>query len=68
MRQTRADDRSTFRNIVKYFTNLKFGDYIIWNHHEKYIEISTKISSIGFVICEIGFQIEEQCEQIHSNF
>ena len=32
---------------------LEFGDYI-WNHSEKYIEISTNMPGIGLEICEIS--------------
>ena len=31
---------------------MEFGDYI-WNHHEKYIQISTIMPGIGLEICEI---------------
>ena len=31
----------------------------IWNHHEKWIQISTNIPSFGLVICEIGFEFYE---------
>ena len=31
---------------------LEFGDYI-WNHHEKFIQISTNMPGISLEICEI---------------
>ena len=31
----------------------------IWNHHEKYIEISTNIPVIGSLICEITVKVSE---------
>ena len=31
----------------------------IWNHHEKYIEISTNMPGIGSVICELAIEIWE---------
>ena len=37
---------------------LEFRDYI-WNHHEKCIQISTNMPSIGLVIPEIVFKFEE---------
>ena len=33
--------------------------YFNWNHHEKCIQMSTNMPSIGSVICEIGFEIKE---------
>ena len=44
--------------MLKNVNILKF-DYYIWNPHEKYIEISTNIPSIGLIIREIGFEILE---------
>ena len=35
-------------------------DVHIWNHHEKCIQISTKMPSIGSIICEIDVEIEEK--------
>ena len=33
---------------------MKFHDHIIWNYHEKYIEISTNIPVIASLIREIA--------------
>ena len=38
---------------------MKFGDHIIWNHHEECIQISTNMPNIGSIICEIGLKIEK---------
>ena len=46
----------------KLFTKCEF-DYYIWNHCEKYIQISTNLRSIGIVICKIGFKFEEFCDR-----
>ena len=35
---------------------------IIWNHHEKYIEISTNMPVIGSVIREIAVKMSEMSE------
>ena len=39
---------------------MKCSEHIIWNHHEECIQIST---NIGWVICEIGFEIENIWEK-----
>ena len=41
--------------IVKNFNILEFYNYI-WNPHEKCIQISTSMPSIGLVIPEIAFE------------
>ena len=48
--------RRQVKKCHKSFKNvniLEFGDYIIWNHHEKCIQISTNMPSIGLEICGI---------------
>ena len=52
--QASADD------ISKNIKNVKIVEFHchIWNHREKYIQISTNMLSIGSIICEIGFKIE----------
>ena len=44
--------------MFKNFKILEFGDYI-WNHHERCIEISTNMPSIGLVIPEITCEMLE---------
>ena len=39
-------------NIVKNVTILEFHDHI-WNHYEKYIQMSTNMPGIGLVIYEL---------------
>ena len=56
--QTLQTTGQKFHKIVKNVQILDFGDYI-WNHHEKCIEISTNMPSIGLIICEIGFEFEK---------
>ena len=56
MSQRRADDESKIiHKIIKNVKIQKF-DYHIWNHHEKCIDLSTNMPSIGSVIYEIGFE------------
>ena len=40
---------------------MEFHDHI-WYHHEKCIQISTNMPGIRFIVFEIGFEIEEICE------
>ena len=37
---------------------MEFHDHI-WNHNEKYIQISTNMPGIGSLICEIAAKISE---------
>ena len=46
------------KRIVQKLNIIEFHDHI-WNHHEKCIQISTNMPSIGSVICEIGFEFQE---------
>ena len=56
-RQASADDRSKkLTNWVKNVNIVKFHDHI-WNHHEKCIQISTNMPSIGLVIPEIACEM-----------
>ena len=50
-----------FHKIVKNVKILELRDFIR-NQHEKLIQMSTNMPSIGLVICEIGFEIQELCE------
>ena len=50
--------RRHIKNVVKNVNILEFHDHI-WNHHEKYIEISTNIPGIGSLIYEIAVKISE---------
>ena len=43
---------SVRRRRVKNVNILKYGDYIIWNHGEKCIQISTSMPGICLEICE----------------
>ena len=45
-------------NFVKYLKIVEFHDHI-WIHHEKCIQISTNMPSIGLLIVEIGFEFKE---------
>ena len=45
-----TDDGEKCHKMFKNFKILEFRDYI-WNHHEKCIQISTNMPSIGLVIC-----------------
>ena len=53
-----------FINLVKNVNILEFHDHI-WNHHEKYIEISTNMPSIGLVIPELTCEMLEFWENKH---
>ena len=53
--------RRQVTNLTKFVKNYKiveFHDHI-WNHHEKYIQISPNIPGIGSLICEIDANISE---------
>ena len=56
MRQAWADDNNKCHKIVKKVNILEFSDYI-WNHHEKCIQISNNMPSIGLIIPEIAIEI-----------
>ena len=45
-------------HFVKNVISVEFHGHI-WNHHEKYIQISTNIPGIGSVIREIDVKISE---------
>ena len=47
-----------FHKLFKNVRILEFGDFI-WNHQEKYIQISTNMPNIGIVICETSFEFKE---------
>ena len=44
--------------FVKNVEIVEFHDHI-WNHHEKYIQISTNMPGIGSLIREIDVEISE---------
>ena len=50
--------------LGKNVTILEFHDHI-WNHHEKYIEISTNMPGIGSVNREITVKMSEMSESKH---
>ena len=54
-RQAWADDRIKVSKNIKI---LEFGDYI-WNHNEKYIQMSTNMPGIGSLFREIDVKISE---------
>ena len=45
-------------NLVKNVKIVEFHDHI-WNHCEKYIEISTNMPVIGSLICEIAVKMSD---------
>ena len=47
-----------YQQLFKNFNIMEFYDHI-WNHHEKYIQISTNMPSIGLVIPEITCEMLE---------
>ena len=58
-RQASADDRSNkLTNFVKNVKIVEFHD-LIWNHHEKCIQISTNMPGIGSLIREIDVEMSE---------
>ena len=59
-RQENADDdrSQNVTNLVKNDDIVELHDHI-WNHHDKYIEISTNIPVIGSLIHEIAVKISE---------
>ena len=53
--------RRQVKNVTKFVKNVEiveFRDHI-WNHHEKYIQISTNMPCIGSLIREIDVEISE---------
>ena len=58
-RQAAADDIPKFHKMFKNCQIIEFH-YLIWNKHEKCIEISTNMPSIGSVIIEIDLGIWER--------
>ena len=53
--------RRQAKNLTKCVKNVEiveFHDHI-WNHHEKYIEISTNMPAIGSLIRQIAVKISE---------
>ena len=53
--------RRHVRNVTNFVKNVKIVEfhYHIWNHYEKYVEISTNMPGIGSVIRELAFKIPE---------
>ena len=65
-RQASADDRSkSLSTFVKNDKIVEFHDHIL-NHHEKCIQISTNMPSIGLVIPEITCEMLEFLENKHN--
>ena len=55
-RQASADDGSKMLQILYLFSKIvEFHDHI-WNHHDKCIQISTNMPSIGLVVPEITIE------------
>ena len=52
-------------NFVKNVNILEYHDHI-WNHHEKYIQISINMPGIGSLIREIDVNIWEMWESKHN--
>ena len=58
-RQASADDiLKKCTNLVKNVKILEFHD-LIWNHHEKCIQISTNMPGIGSLIRELDIKISK---------
>ena len=58
-RRASADDGSNnLTNFVKNVNIVEFHDHI-WNHHEKYIEISTNMPGFGSLIREIAVKFQK---------
>ena len=53
--------RRQVKNVTHFVQNVKIEEFHnhIWNHHEKYIEISTNIPGIGSLIHEIAVKMSE---------
>ena len=51
--------QTTSQKCKKVVKNVKIAEFQnhIWNHYEKYIEISTNMPAIGSLICEIIIKI-----------
>ena len=54
-----ADEcRRQVKNLTKFVKNVEIVEFHdIWNHYEKYIEISTNIPGIGSIIREIAIKM-----------
>ena len=48
-------------NLVKIVSIVEFHDRV-WNQYEKYIQISTNMTGIGSLICEIDIKISQISE------
>ena len=61
MLSTRQAVQTTGNNLTNFVKNVKIVEFFdhIWNHHDKYIEISTNMPSIGSLICEIANKMSE---------
>ena len=59
--------KQQLKNVTKCLKNVKIVEfhYHIWNHHEKCIQISTNMPSIGLVIPEITFGMLENKSMLH---
>ena len=60
--------QTTGPNLTKFLKNVKIieSHYHIRNHHEKCIQISTNMPSIGFVIPEITREMLDLLENKHN--
>ena len=60
--------RRQVKNLTNVAKNVKIVEfhYHIWNHHEKCIQISTNMPSIGLVIAEITCEMLEFGENKHN--
>ena len=65
MRQALADDSHKMSQNCQKLPLLEFHDHI-WNHHEKFIQISTNMPGIGLVIPEIPCEMSEFWENKHN--
>ena len=65
MRQASADDRQKSNTFCKKCQNYGIS-WPIWNHHEKCIQVSTSMLSIGLVIPEITCEMLEFGENKHN--
>ena len=60
--------RWQLKNVTNFVKNVKIVEIHdhIWNHYEKYIEISTNMPGVGSVIRELAVLISEIWESKHN--
>ena len=58
---TAGEGRRQVKNLTHFVKNVKIVEFhnYIWNQREKCIQISTNMPSIGLVISEIAFEMQE---------